>query len=465
MNSQPDRADVAVQTANHVQAERRSTVLNAFLGGFIDRGRSLWDGKQDPLADLDLLALADVLMSGRGEASGVALASTLLERYKAAPHYDRLAFLHGLSRDFGPDADALAKASARYIADPSVPNAQDLHSAAAPRRRELFRRLNLAPGGTAALVAMREEILTRYKGDPDIKIVDADLLDLFKSWFNRGFLEVRSIDWSTPANILEKIIQYEAVHEIGGWDDLQRRTDPADRQCFAFFHPALADDPLIFVEVALTTGIASSVQTLLSADREIAQPHDVDTAIFYSISNCQVGLRGISFGSFLIKQVAVELKKQLPNVTRFSTLSPIPGFSRWLSDALQDDRANVAQFADPLEKLQDDTWIDNAEDIAALEAPLRSCAADYLMKAQNGRGQPLDPVARFHLGNGARLERINWLADTSPKGRAQSFGMMVNYLYDLPSIEQNHEQFAETGRVIASPAISKDLPRDKKRDT
>ena len=283
----------------------------------------------------------------------------------------------------------------------------------------MFRRLNAAPRGTARLVAMRARLLKAVKRDASLDPIDSDLRHLLRSWFNRGFLVPARIDWSTSAAILEKIIAYEAVHAIDDWDALRERLAPADRRCFSFFHPTMPDEPLIFVEVALTKGLSGSIQQILKSPRQILNPRDADTAIFYSISNCQAGLAGITFGAFLIKQVASDLQAALPNLKAFATLSPMPGFAAWLA----------AQGIEP-------DLADGKPDA------ISELAADYLLHARTEAGLPLDPVARFHLGNGAELHRINPQGDTSPKGRAQSHGVMVNYLYELDKVESRHEAFA-----------------------
>ncbi|HKW54910.1 MAG TPA: malonyl-CoA decarboxylase family protein, partial [Stellaceae bacterium] len=327
---------------------------------------------------------------------------------------------------------------------------------------------------TAALVAMRKDLLGRLRQEPALQPLDGDLRHLFASWFNRGFLELRRIDWETPAAILEKLIEYEAVHQVQGWDDLRRRLGP-DRRCFAFFHPSLPGEPLIFVEVALVEGLATAVQPLLVRDRDEKAQREraarADTAIFYSISNCQEGLRGVSFGNFLIKQVVEELKAELPHLTRFSTLSPVPTFRRWLepraasgaADLLSPDESAVLRRAGDaaddvdggavlLSLLKRERWWEDSEVVEALHRPLvRLCALHLTSPA--GSGGALDPVARFHLGNGARLERINWLGNVAPRGIKESFGVMVNYLYDPDAIEANHEAFARDGTVTRSPEI------------
>jgi malonyl-CoA decarboxylase len=312
--------------------------------------------------------------------------------------------------------------------------------------------MNMAPGGTGTLIAMRSEITAHLRHEPELKLLDADLKHLFASWFNCGFLELRRIDWQSPAAVLEKLIAYEAVHAIKGWDDLRRRLAP-DRRCFAFFHPALPGEPLIFVEVALVKGLATSMPPLLSQDVEEdtarAQATGADTAIFYSISNCQDGLRGVSFGNFLIKQVVEELQAEFPQLERFSTLSPAPGFRRWLTQQLAEESNPDAAL---LPKFARDDWWDDPEQSEPLRAALMRLCATYLTRPPSP-GNRIDPVARFHLGNGARLERINWLGNTELRAIQESFGIMVNYLYDHDSIENNHEAFVRGGAIVRSPEV------------
>jgi malonyl-CoA decarboxylase len=343
--------------------------------------------------------------------------------------------------------------------------ASEIQRASEPRRLELFRRLNLAPGGTAALVRMREQLLDAMDHRDDLAVIDDDFLHLFSSWFNRGFLVLRSIDWSTPASLLEKIIRYEAVHAIRDWNDLRARIDSPDRRCYAFFHPALVDEPLIFVEVALTRGIPAAIDPILSAKRERVEPERATTAVFYSISNCQRGLAGVSFGHFLIKQVVEEVCRQIPRLSTFVTLSPAPNFAEWLkreraseaSIALsEDDRTDLKALDRP------DWWRDPAA-AEAVREPLLRAAAWYYLRARTPRGTPRDSVARFHLGNGARLERLDFLADTSERALRQSYGLMVNYLYDLEHIERNHEAYAQQHTIVAASAISR-LVRTPARD-
>jgi malonyl-CoA decarboxylase len=405
----------------------------------------------------DLVKLADALLSERGEASGVALAGELFAAYASRGIEERIDFLRKLASRFGADRSRLERTIDRYRDDPSTVNGLALHAAAEPRRQELIRRLNLAPGGTERLVRMREDVLAATATHPELEVVDADFLHLFSSWFNRGFLELKRIDWNTPALVLERIIRYEAVHEITSWDDLRRRIDPQDRRCFAFFHPQLPGEPLIFVEVALAREIPEAIAPLLAADRRPIAARQASVAVFYSISNCQDGLRGVPLGNFLIKQVVTELKRELPELRTFVTLSPVPGFMGWLRRERNSRTASWLTDADrqTLTAIDEPGWPQAQSKGRALRPLLTAALAEYLLRARNSRGRPIDPVARFHLNNGARLERVNWLGDTSEKGLAQAAGFMVNYLYDVFQIERNHEAFARDGRVIAARAVQK----------
>jgi malonyl-CoA decarboxylase len=426
----------------------------------------LWDGSA-AIAQADLIALGELLLSRRGEASGVAIAQALLASYATADPPRRLAFLKALGERFGPDRARVQAAIDAFVAGGDREALDDLHAAAEPRRQELFRRLNLAPGGTAALLRMREELLPHIADHPELKGVDSDFVHLFTSWFNRGFLVLRPIDWTTPANILEKIIRYEAVHAIHDWDDLRNRLAPADRRCYGFFHPQLVDEPLIFVEVALTTHIPNAVAPLLDLARTPITAAEANTAVFYSISNTQKGLAGISFGNFLIKQVVETLKGELPNLRCFVTLSPVPGFASWLKGQREREDSTVLDPAAKaaLQRLDEPGWHRDPGVAEAVRTALMPAAAHYFLKAKTASGRPVDPVARFHLGNGARLERLNFLGDVSPNGLRQSHGLMVNYLYALDEIEKNHEAFAERGVVAASGEVRKtvavgSLPKD-----
>ena len=396
----------------------------SFLERIVDSfaGRSASQRRADRLA-----AMLRTLISERGEASGAALARDAVAAYRELDAEGRLAFFEALASQFSPDRDAVLAAATAYHADPSTENLAALQRVAEPTRQEVFRRMNMAPGGTAALLGLRRELHAAMKDRPELAAIDQDLAHLLSSWFNRGFLELRRIHWHTPAAILEKLIEYEAVHEIHGFPDLKRRL-ARDRRCFAFFHPALPDEPLIFVEVAFVDELPANVAPILALESEVGDPSRARCAVFYSITSCQPGLRGISFGNFLIKQVAEDLHAEMPKLRTFATLSPIPGLRKWV------------------EKLPRGA----SRDAQALEA----LAAWYLTREWE-HGHALDPVARFHLGNGARLERINPEADPSPKGQSQSYGLMVNYVYDLDEVEKNHEEYVNRHRVVCSAAIDK----------
>ncbi len=417
--------------------------------------------------DEDITALSAALMSGRGEASGVAIARRILDDYRKLDPDHRRAFFRYLVEHIKPDEHKVEQAAAAYVAAPGDASLKALQQAVESPRQEFFRRLNLAPGATAEIVAMRRDLLRMPKSEPSLATLDADLMHLLQSWFNRGFLVLKRIDWQTPAAILEKLIQYEAVHEIKGFDDLRRRLDPADRRCFGFFHPSLVDEPLIFVEVALMGDSPSSIHSVLGEARKNGNPMPPPTtAVFYSISNCQEGLKGISFGNFLIKQVVEELAREQPQLKTFVTLSPVPTFARWLDRVLADDQEGLVSDADreALHGLRNLAWIEDEEEAEALRTCLLGLAAHYFLFARAADGRPVDPVARFHLGNGARLDRINWLGDVSEKGLREAHGLMVNYRYDLKEIERNHEAYANEGEVAASRAVrqlTKIPPRPK----
>jgi len=427
-----------------------------------ERGRALLDRARDRRGEASarsesLVELCEDLLTGLGEASGVALAREILGRYGKLTTGPRIAFFEALSSRFGVDPARMEQAIASWRGRPCDETAAQVHAASEPRRQELFRRLNLAPGGTAALVRMREQLMDVLEHRDELTPVDDDFVHLFTSWFNRGFLVLRHIDWSTPAIVLEKIIRYEAVHEISDWEDLRRRIDPPDRRCYAFFHPALVDEPLIFVEVALTRDIPDAIAPILSPARELMEADKMRTAVFYSISNCQHGLAGVTFGNFLIKQVVEEISRELPKLATFVTLSPVMNFAAWLAHERGQENSAALSEADKalFAALDDPNWWRDEETAARLQNPLMRAAAWYFLRASGERGLPVDAVARFHLGNGARLERINWLADTSDKAIAQAHGLMVNYLYELDDIEKNHEAYAETRNVVASSAVQR----------
>ena len=426
--------------------------LKEALSAIAAHGRSfLASSKRQPQPS-SIETLATDLLSERGEATSMARADAIARLYGSLSKEQREFFHLFLALNFLPESTRLKAAARAYLNAPGPETVAELAVASEPPRQELLRRMNVAPGATALLVRMREEVLASLDKQPQLKPLEQDLRRLLASWFNRGFLTLRRIDWTSSAAVLEKVIAYEAVHEIRGWDDLRRRLAP-DRRCFAFFHPALLDEPLIFVEVALCQGLASKIAPLLSASAPTDDPAQADSAIFYSISNCQTGLRGISFGNFLIKQVVEELHAELPGLKRFATLSPVPSFRRWLTNG----GLSTSDSELPPEVL-DINWATAERAGPATKLALQRLLAAYLTASNGGKG-PDDPVARFHLGNGARLERIHWAANLSPKGIAESLGMMVNYLYEPKTIEENHEQFVAAGRVAHSSEIEDLLKR------
>ncbi|MCS6878683.1 MAG: malonyl-CoA decarboxylase [Geminicoccaceae bacterium] len=393
------------------------------------------------------------LLSVRGEASTLALAREVLEAWRAMSEAERREFFLLLAREFGPDIDAVKRAAEAYAAAPGPRTLAELRRVSESPRLELFRRLNTAPGGPRTIVEMRALLLRWIASAPELAELDADLHHLLASWFNPGFLTLTRIDWGSPASLLEKLKNYEKVHQLRALEDFKRRL-AKDRRCFAFFHPVLPDEPLIFVQIALTSGLADRIQPLIDPSEPVASPADADTAIFYSISNCQEGLRGVTLGNFLIKLVVATLQSELPHIATFATLSPVPGFARWLEQTIAENRLRLSESERGLlERLADPDWHEDPATAEALRPLLTALCAWYLVRARRN-GRPIDPVARFHLGNGARLERVNWLADLSRKGLAESYGIMVNYAYDPSRIEQNHELYVE-GEVVHARAVEK----------
>jgi malonyl-CoA decarboxylase len=404
------------------------------------------------------------LLSERGETNSMAIARQLVERIEALPDDQLGAFFDHLSLQLSPDPKKVLQAAQAYAEQPNARHLIALTQVAEPPRQELLRRLNRTPGGTAALVRMRRTLLQRLPKQPELLALEADLLHLFSSWFNPGFLQMRRVDWNSPAKLLEKIIHHEAVHAIDGWEDLRRRLEP-DRRCFAFFHPQLPDEPLIFVEVALLPDMPAAIAPLIDKASTPLPPERFRVAAFYSISNCEPGLRNVSLGNFLIKSVAEQLQRELPRIKTFCTLSPVPGFAAWL--LAEPDFAALPKLrrhaAADFEAARQHLLGLCGGDLAALQraathermdaeaqaALLTLCAAYLLHLSPTPEG---DPVARFHLDNGARLERLNPHGNMSAKGLKQAFGIMVNYLYDLDKIEASHEKFKQ-GEVARSRAV------------
>jgi len=412
-----------------------------FLSGLIKLQSDFMGG-----ADKDSMdELLHQLMGSVGEVSGIITARQVLDRYRNSDNDAKLAFFKNLEQNFNANPALVKLAFDAYQKEPTSSNINRLSCAAEPTRQELLRRLNQTPNATHDLVAMRADLLGFLKDNPDIKPVDEDFVRMFTSWFGRGFLVLRNINWSVSAAILERIIRYEAVHEIKDWDDLRRRIEPANRRCFAYFHPALADEPLIFVQIALSNAIPSSIESILKTDS--IDDGNYTTATFYSISNCQPGLNNISFGNFLIKQVVQELQAEFPSIKTFITLSPIPGFSRWLNSEPKDLSEDLAELKAQVQQVPEQE--ENSDENTAL---LMKLVFNYLLQAKKGL-YPFDPVAKFHLGNGALIHKIHTNADMSSKGIKQSRGAMVNYLYDLQNIEINHEQFVTEGHIKYSEKL------------
>jgi malonyl-CoA decarboxylase len=412
--------------------------------------------------------MAECLEARGGEVSARMRAAELGKTYLELDTEGRRRFLEILAEEFAVDEPALAAAIADYQAAPGAEEkllaGAALRKAAVPRRVRLLTQFNALPEGVKFLVDLRADLLAFSDKTPELRDLDADLRELLTSWFDVGFLDLYQITWESPASLLEKLIAYEAVHEIRSWDDLRNRVD-SDRRLFALFHPRMPDEPLAFVEVALVKGMASSVQTLLDEQAPKANAADVDTAIFYSISNTQRGLRGISFGDYLIKRVVQRLSKELPRIKTFATLSPVPGFTAWLADCPVDTLVQAMSevelggvralggLDDPLAALLTvlarPDWPNDPVIRKALKEPLLRLGARYMVERRES-GELIDPVARFHLRNGARLERLNWLGDISEQGLRQSAGLMVNYRYGLDEIEVNHEAYMKDGRIAMS---------------
>ena len=409
--------------------------------------------------------LCGALLAERGEAAERRASRGLLARFEAASEEERLGFFELLAERYDINAEHVERAARRYGEMQDAEHMAILMDSVEPRRQQLLRLLNQVPGATVQLVRMRECLLGLVAEHPSLARIDLDFQHLFHSWFNRGFLVLREIDWSTPANVLEKIIAYEAVHAIGSWTELRARLEPPDRRCFAFFHPAMPDEPLIFVEVALTRETPATVARVIEPERTPLSLDEVDTAVFYSISNCQRGLAGVSFGNFLIKQVAAELSRELPHLAVFRTLSPVPGFVRWVEGRLADEPTEESEresleLAATLARGDGEREPDEEE-----RRSLGALVARYLVHGKRPDGRPLDPVARFHLGNGASLDDVLPVADPSPGARARSAGAMVSYLYDLDSVEANHEAFAGEQTVVTSGRLDEllALPRRPRR--
>lgn len=402
-----------------------------------------------------LLNLCDDLVSHKGVASGIALAREVVHRYSRLSIEEKLIFFQDLNNNMAPDFDSISTAAHTFTSSPNEKNLLELRNSLRTKRQKLFSRMNMAPEGTKAIVSLREDLLQLIPSHAELSPIDEGLRTQLTSWFNPGFLVLKKINWDTEASILEKIIHYESVHTIDDWNDLKNRLT-TNRRCFAYFHPALDDEPLIFVEIALTKGISRSIQSIINEKKNKGK--QADTAIFYSINNCQRGLKKVPLGNFLIKMVVMELAKELPSIKKYCTLSPIPGFATWLTDEIKLGNSSFLSKSDIelLSPLKDNSWHKNPDEIKKLKKPLKKACATYLLIVKRYE-KPINAVARFHFGNGAILHQINWMGNTSEYGITKSFGLMVNYLYEPKSIEANHEAYVQKGELAISKSVKKIL--------
>ena len=396
----------------------------------------------------NLISLCNQLVSKNGEATLFSLAKSILEGFESLSNDQKKTFFIELLKQFSVDRTSLKKAL-KDLDYNDEGQLRKLHKLIEPKSQELLRRLNQAPNGTSSL-------LKCIKDSPELKSLDFDFVHLFKSWFNRGFLRLERIDWSTSANVLEKIMEYEAVHDISDWQDLQNRVAAADRRLYAFFHPALPDEPLIFIEVALMNDVPDSIMPILDLSVEPINPHNANTAVFYSISNCQMALKGVSFGSFLIKQVVSEIQQEFKEIKQFVTLSPVPGLRKW---AHKMNTSKDAEFSDSISKDISDCC--NKEEVD--QSTLIRLTYHYLTQIKNKSGDAINPVAHFHLGNGASIYKIHAAANSNQIAKDDSWGVMVNYLYDLDLVAKNHESYANKEPIAVSSKLTKSVQSKKKK--
>ena len=476
-----------------MEIETRESTQQPFFNRALHRVTSVWRelgfgrsaASRQIRADLpgpDLDRLRNLMLGCLAE-QGVATAARaeaakLGYLYLTLSEEGRKRFLRLLTEEFDLDREYLSSSVGAYLQDPGSESYAQLQDAVRAPRVQLLKMLNSLPDGFQFLVDLRADLLNFVKEEQSLRALDHDLKALFEAWFDVGLLTFEDISWDSPASLLEKLVAYEAVHAIRSWEDLKNRLDE-DRRCYAFFHPKIPNEPLIFVEVALTKGIPNRIHDLLDLSAPVIDPDKANTAVFYSISSTQQGLRGISFGNFLLKQVTDRLARQHPGLRTFVTLSPIPGFRKWLLQAIEEGRAEElldeegrarfhaaaaeAGVDSPGELLQGNDWYQDEKIAEDLRIPLMRLCTYYLLHERNRVGKPRDPVERFHIFNGARVERLNWLADISEKGLAESFGMMVNYLYEIDRLEENYELFFE-GEVAASNALQK-LGKGQSRET
>ncbi len=431
--------------------------LKQIISSIADAGQKLFSKKDIKKNDLDsIISLCDDLISHKGAAFGITVARDITELYQSLSSENKLLFFKKINDKYKPSFTNVNEAIENYTKSQNENTLSDLFKVSEGKRRELFRRMNMAPNGTAIIVALREDLLKILKDNKELSALDNDLRHLFRAWFNPGFLKLAKITWDTKAAVLEKIIKYERVHQMKDMNELKRRLGE-DRRFFSYFHPALEDEPIIFVQVALTKGLGKSIQELMKPSNDEKKTYD--TATFYSISNCQEGLSRVTLGNFLIKRVVYEIQEELPHIKNFGTLSPIPGFSEWftyleepkIKSILANLKNQDVSFLRSQDlKLGDVRIIENKEALIKL-------VAHYIVNEKNQQGLPVNDVSRFHLGNGAIVEDIVINANVSEQGFKRSYGMMVNYLYELKNIEKNHEDYMNNNKVIVSDKIKKYL--------
>ena len=431
--------------------------LKEIISSIADVGQKLFKKSVVKKNDLEsIISLCDDLISNKGAAFGITVARDITDLYQTLSPEKKLLFFKKINEKFRPNHTKVTEAIDLYKTEQNDKNLFKLFITSEGQRRELFRRMNMSPNGISTIVSLREDLLKILNENKELKPLDNDLRELFKSWFNPGFLKLAKITWDTKAAVLEKIIQYERVHKIKDMNELKRRLGE-DRRFFSYFHPALDDEPIIFVQVALTNGLGKSIQEIMKPSAEGAKKYD--TATFYSISNCQEGLSRVTLGNFLIKRVVYEIQEELPNIKNFGTLSPIPGFRDWFTTL--DEKIiqnilgkipynNVSFLKSSDLKVGDGRIVSNKQAIIKL-------VAHYLMNEKNKKGLPINDVCRFHLGNGAIIDDININANVSEVGLNRSFGVMVNYLYELKNIEKNHEDYINNKKIIISDKLKKKL--------
>ena len=429
--------------------------LKDIISSIADVGQKLFKKREIKKDNLDsIILLCDDLLSNKGAAFGITVARDITDLYQTLSPDNKLLFFKKVNEKYKPSHTKVSEAIENYKKTQTDTNLSKLFSVSEGRRRELFRRMNMSPNGISTIVSLREDLLNILNENKDLQVLDDDLRELFKSWFNPGFLKLTKITWDTKAAILEKIMKYERVHKIKDMDELKRRLGE-DRRFFSYFHPALEDEPIIFVQVALTNGLGKSIQEIMKPRSE--GDKNYDTATFYSISNCQEGLSRVTLGNFLIKRVVYELQEELPNIKNFGTLSPIVGFRDWFL-TLEENKIKNILGKIPYESISflksKDLKIGDIRIASNKDAIIR-LVAHYLVNEKNQKLLPLNDVCRFHLGNGAIIDDIVVNANISDVGFNRSFGVMVNYLYELKNIEKNHEDYINNKRVIISDKLKK----------